>query len=264
MAAAKTVEQGALGGERISGERERALRLLEELTPRLVKSRQVRGKKLLPTSDADVSYGHEFTNIGEGWAFQIWKSHFTRLDTQLTARVFKEHRLIPKDRVEIYAESKNVSLVKKPQLEPQPGMVEVVVSLTRKEWTQGSSFNLVEGYVFHGTDEANPVCLQIREASSASPATATNNKYESKPEEAEKLIRDVEKAGGIGKLTCKSSASKYPYELYLGYPRDPGRVVFAVYKPGTEKAWEQDRIVETTQDGFIRVLINGLGEVDHA
>lgn len=64
MAAAKTVEQGALGGERISGERERALRLLEELTPRLVKSRQVRGKKLLPTSDADVSYGHEFTNIG--------------------------------------------------------------------------------------------------------------------------------------------------------------------------------------------------------
>ena len=178
--------------------------------------------------------------------------------------MFKEHRLIPKDRVEIYAESKNVSLVKKPQLEPQPGMVEVVVSLTRKEWTQGSSFNLVEGYVFHGTDEANPVCLQIREASSASPATATNNKYESKPEEAEKLIRDVEKAGGIGKLTCKSSASKYPYELYLGYPRDPGRVVFAVYKPGTEKAWEQDRIVETTQDGFIRVLINGLGEVDHA
>ena len=74
----------------------------------------------------------------------------------------------------------------------------------------------------------------------------------------------MEKAGGIGKLTCKSSASKYPYELYLGYPRDSGRVVFAEYKPGTEKAWEQDRIVETTQDGFIRVLINGLGEVDHA
>lgn len=46
MAAAKTVEQGALGGERISGERERALRLLEELTPRLVKSRQVRGKNI--------------------------------------------------------------------------------------------------------------------------------------------------------------------------------------------------------------------------
>lgn len=264
MAQAKKREQNLLAGDAIHGERERALRLLEELTPRLVKSRQVRGKKLLPTSDADVSYGHEFTNIGGGWAFQIWKSHFTRLDTQLTARVFKEHRLIPKDRVEVYAESKNVSLVKKPQLEPQPGMVEVVVSLTRKEWTQGSSFNLAEGYVFHGTDEANPVCLQIREASSATPATATNNKYESKPEEAEKLIRDVEKAGGVGKLTCKSSASKYPYELYLGYPRDPGRVVFAVYKPGTEKAWEQDRIVETTQDGFIRVLINGLGEVDHA
>lgn len=263
MAQTEKREQGLLTRDVICEERKRALRLLEELTPRLVKSRQVRETKLLPTSDADVSYGHEFTNIGEGWAFQIWKSHFTRLDTQLTDRVFKENRLIPEDKLESYLESKKAVRAQTCQLPPQPGMVEIVLTLTRKEWTQGSIFDLVEGYVFHGTDEANPVCLQIREASPATPAAATNNKYESKPEEAEKLIQNVEKAGGVGKLTCKSSVSKYPYELYLGYPRDPGRVIFAVYKPGTEKAWEQERIIETTQDGFIRVLINGLGELGY-
>lgn len=44
MAQAKKKEQNLLAGDAIHGERERALRLLEELTPRLVKSRQVRGK----------------------------------------------------------------------------------------------------------------------------------------------------------------------------------------------------------------------------
>ena len=45
---------------------------------------------------------------------------------------------------------------------------------------------------------------------------------------------------------------------FLRYPHAPGKVIFAVYKPGTDRGWEQERVGETTMDGFVRMLIEGM------
>lgn len=243
--------------EAVLPEPERSLRLLEELTTKFVDKRVIRGKVLLPTPEHDVEFGYQFTSIGQGWAFRIEKTHFDCLDTQLTERVFKEHVLMPKEKVREAVEKKEVTVPETFELVPEPGMSEVVISRKRLEWTQGSTFHVEQGYTFYGNDEKHPVCIQVREATPSTAPVAVNKKSNTPPPDAEKLIQDARKAGGSGEL-IETPDQKERYVLQLRYPREPGKAVFAVYHRGTDREWEQTEVINTTMDEFIRVLISGV------
>ena len=199
---------------------QQALALHKKLTPEYEAKKAVRTEHLLPTLQAGCEYGQPLENIGQGWAFTVGRHFFDALDCKLSQYIHPETK-------------------KK-----------------LKRWSQGSAFDFSDGHVLHSAPGFPLCCLQIKEAL---PAQAGGFQLEKHEHEPTHLPESNPETGLRVKVQHKPKAKRFFWHSTIQTRRDPGKVIFDVYLPGTEAPWRHHKTVTITQDAFVRLLITGEG-----
>lgn len=239
---------------------------LKELTPSLVKKNKRRGKELLGTTLLEPPHDKLPREWPGGWtvdwAFDVPDSFADALDIKLMPKVWTEY---PVDE-----QGKKIPRIKDgvPVL-TKAGKPEYVKIQRRKlEWTQGSTFSFDRGQIFYDAPEARTMvwketlpcintALQIKTGRPADPARVRVRRFQQQPTDIREMLARIKEQGLRYTWEIDEDQKQKPYCLSVFIPRDPGQVVFWVYKRnGTVLKKVEERTV--TQDEFIHILINGL------
>ena len=199
---------------------QQALALHKKLTPEYESKGVNRTEHLLPTLQVGCEYGHISDKIGTGWAFVIGRHFFDALDCKLSQYI------VPKTKQKM------------------------------KRWTQGSNFNFPTGYVLHSAPGFPKCCIQIIEALPAQAGSYQSEKHKTEPIH---LPKSNPETGLKVTIQHKPRAKIFFWQSTIQTKRDPGKVVFDLFLPGINSAWQRHKTITTTQDAFVRLLITGEG-----